>query len=168
MFGGDLRLAPLVSCPETVRIAWMLAARERRRMRGTWSIEDDRAWLDDVGEMLDEWQVPAALALVPVKIWMQHHSMHPLPRSSSQLVQGKWRRLPAPLPHEEASFQHAPGAAYVPAMAVRRRTSVSRTGRWSGPSLAVPDRTSVEGARGRAMLSLFLGARPGEQCHQHG
>ncbi|RBL87242.1 hypothetical protein DDE05_04860, partial [Streptomyces cavourensis] len=75
--GGDLRLAPLVSSPETMRLAWTLAARERRRMRGNWSVEHDRAWLDAVGAMLDEWQMPAALALVPVEIWMQHHSMPP-------------------------------------------------------------------------------------------
>ncbi|MCX5395361.1 TniQ family protein [Streptomyces sp. NBC_00094] len=101
--GGDLRLAPLVSYPETVRLALMLAARERRRMRRAWSVEHDRAWLAAVGAMLEEWQMPAALALAPVEIWMQHHSMPPLHRSVSRPVQGKWRRLPAPLPHEDAS-----------------------------------------------------------------
>ncbi|MFD7978746.1 TniQ family protein [Streptomyces sp. NPDC059071] len=99
--GGDLRTAPLVSYPETVQLAWMLAARERRRMRGTWSLEHDRAWLDRVGETLDAWQVPAALALVPVAIWMQHHSL-PLPHDCIRPARGKWRRLPAPLPHEDA------------------------------------------------------------------
>ncbi|MFD7068267.1 TniQ family protein [Streptomyces sp. NPDC059913] len=101
--GGDLRLAPLVSYPETMQLAWILAARERRRMRGTWSVEHDRAWLAAVGAMLEEWQMPAALALAPVEIWMQHHSMPPLHRSISRPVQGKWRRLPAPQPHEDAS-----------------------------------------------------------------
>jgi hypothetical protein len=100
--GGDLRLAPLVSYPETMRLAWMLAARERRRLRGTLNTEHNQAWLDDVGEMLDEWQMPAALALAPVGIWMQHHGMPPLHRSSSRPTQGKWRRLPASLPHEGA------------------------------------------------------------------
>ncbi|MCI4078868.1 TniQ family protein [Streptomyces sp. MMS21 TC-5] len=101
--GGDLRLAPLVSYPETVRIAWMLAARERRRMRGTWGIEDDKMWLDAVGELLDEWRMPVALALVPVNIWMQHHGMPPHRKTTGRPAQGRWRRLPAPLPHEDAS-----------------------------------------------------------------
>ncbi|MEI5011714.1 hypothetical protein RB196_34595 [Streptomyces sp. PmtA] len=99
--GGDLRTAPLVSYPETVQLAWMLATRERRRMRGSWGVEHDRAWLDAVGEMLEEWQMPTALALVPVDIWMQHHSMPTHRQNTGRPAQGKWRRLPAPLPHED-------------------------------------------------------------------
>jgi hypothetical protein len=99
--GSDLRIAPLVLYPEAVRLAWMLAARERRRMRGTWGVEMDQAWLNAVGEMLEEWQMPAPLALMPVGIWIQRHSSPPLAAGADQPAQGKWRRLPTPLPHND-------------------------------------------------------------------
>ncbi len=53
--------------------------------------------------MLEEWQVPAALALAPLEIWMQHHHMPPLRRSVSRPERSKWRGLPAPRPHEGAA-----------------------------------------------------------------
>src|SRR3954468_23103078 len=51
----------------------MLAARERRRMRGTWDVESDPTWLDTMGGGLEEWQMPAQLSLLPANIWTQHH-----------------------------------------------------------------------------------------------
>jgi len=100
--GSDLRIAPLVVYPEAVRLAEMLAARERRRMRGTWGVEMDQAWLDAVDKVLEEWQMPATLALMPVSIWMQRHGAPPLAAGAGHPAQGKWRRLPAPLPHDDA------------------------------------------------------------------
>ncbi|MEU0956135.1 TniQ family protein [Streptomyces niveus] len=97
--GGDLRIAPLVCYPETVHVAWMLAVRERRRMRGTWSAEADREWLDQMGTLLDDWGMPALSALLPVGLWRQHHSGPPLVTREQRPGQGRWRRLPAPLPH---------------------------------------------------------------------
>ena len=97
--GSDLRIAPLVAYPEVVRLTGMLAARERRRMRGTWDIETEKAWLNAVGLMLEEWQMPSALALAAVDIWTHHHSTPPLPEGEQQPARGQWRRLPPPQPH---------------------------------------------------------------------
>ncbi|WP_184503326.1 TniQ family protein [Streptomyces botrytidirepellens] len=100
--GSDLRVAPLVCYPEVVHLAYVLAARERRRMRGTWSTETDKAWLRRVGDLLEEWQMPAALALVAVDIWRQRHSTPPPGTGATRPSQGRSRRLPVPLPHQDA------------------------------------------------------------------
>lgn len=100
--GGDLRVAPLVSYPEVIHLAYALAGRERRRMRGTWSVQADKAWLNDIGELLEEWRMPAVPALGPVGLWMRHHSAPPLPAGAERPGRGRYRRLPTPLPHDEA------------------------------------------------------------------
>ncbi|MGC5008824.1 hypothetical protein [Streptomyces sp. DT203] len=102
LVGSDLRIAPLVSYPETVHLAGLLAARERGRMRGTWSADADRAWLGQTGGLLEEWGMPALPALLVFGLWMQHHSGPPLPLGKAGPAQGRWRRLPASLPHTAA------------------------------------------------------------------
>ncbi|MFJ4519212.1 TniQ family protein [Streptomyces sp. NPDC088816] len=97
--GSDLRIAPLVCYPEAVHLAGLLARRERRRMRGTWSVAADRGWLEQTGGLLEEWDIPALPALLPVDVWIQHHSSRPLAAGDPRPSQGRWRRLPAPLPH---------------------------------------------------------------------
>ncbi|MET8621299.1 TniQ family protein [Streptomyces albidoflavus] len=101
--GSDLRIAPLVAYPEVVALAWMLAARERRRMRNSWSVGQDGAWLNQVGGTFSGWRMPAGPAQMAVELWMRQHSGAALPTDTGvRPAQGKWRRLPAPLPHEDA------------------------------------------------------------------
>ncbi|MFE0824244.1 TniQ family protein [Streptomyces sp. NPDC058847] len=97
--GSDLRIAPLVCYPEAVHLAHLLAQRERRRMRDTGNVYADRDWLDHVGGTLEDWNIPVLPALLPVDLWMQHHSSPPLADGEPRPAQGRWRRLPAPLPH---------------------------------------------------------------------
>ncbi|MDT0382441.1 hypothetical protein RM572_27155 [Streptomyces sp. DSM 42041] len=122
--GSDLRVAPLVSYPEVVYLAYALARRERRRMRGTWSFQDDKAWLNDIGELLKERRMPAIPALAPVNLWMQHHSTPPLPASAKRPERGRSR--PAhPTPPRPDAHRHAPGRPDLSAPAVRRRTGTT-------------------------------------------
>ncbi|MFD7817660.1 TniQ family protein [Streptomyces sp. NPDC059785] len=97
--GSDLRIAPLVGYPETVHLAGLLAGRERRRMRGTWSADTEREWIGRLGSLLEGWGMPAAPALLLVGRWMEQHSGVPLATDMVRPAQGRWRRLPAPVPH---------------------------------------------------------------------
>ncbi|MGX5397160.1 TniQ family protein [Streptomyces anulatus] len=97
--GSDLRIAPLVSYPETVRLAGGLAARERRRLRGTWDANADQAWRKLIDGLLREWEMPALLASLPLDRWADQHSGPVASLSEERPSRGRWRRLPAPFPH---------------------------------------------------------------------
>ncbi|MFB4427074.1 TniQ family protein [Streptomyces sp. QL37] len=99
--GSDLRIAPLVSYPETVRLAGALASRERRRLRGTWDAGDDQAWSTLTSGLLREWEMPEP-AFLALDWWMDQHSIPAPALREERPSRGRWRRLPAPLPHTAA------------------------------------------------------------------
>lgn len=80
----ELRVAPLVFYPEAVRLAQMLGARERRRLRRTLTRDEDRAWLERVGLLLEEWGISADEGLDVVGIWADRHPLLPRPRRTRQ------------------------------------------------------------------------------------
>ncbi|MER7878374.1 hypothetical protein ABTY63_33345 [Streptomyces solisilvae] len=100
----ELRIAPLVFYPEAVRLAQALAARERQRLRHTLTQEEDRAWLDRVALLLDEWSIPVIEDLDLVRVWASHHPLLPRPLRAAEAAaerpaRGRYRRLPVHAPH---------------------------------------------------------------------
>lgn len=100
----ELRVAPLVFYPEAVRLATLLAARERRRLRRTLTRQEDRSWLERVALLLDECGIPVIEGLDVVAVWAGQHSLLPRPRDWAQPaaerpVRGRLRRLPLHAPH---------------------------------------------------------------------
>lgn len=97
--GSDLRIAPLACYPEVVQLAFLLAVRERRRMRGTWGSGPETAWLEKVAAKMEDWRMPVAAGMHLFGAWVQRHST-PLPASGARRpAQGRWRPLPTPMPH---------------------------------------------------------------------
>lgn len=104
----ELRVAPLVFYPEAVRLAQVLAVRERRRLRRTLTRDDDRAWLAGAAVLLDEWGIPAVPGLDVVEAWAGRHPLLPKPKRGSRAggaaarpARGRYRRLPLPAPHTD-------------------------------------------------------------------
>lgn len=97
--GSDLRIAPLVCYPEITQLTFLLAARERRRMRGTWDTGTETAWLERVAAKAEDWRIPVAAGMHLFDAWVQRHSTPPLAAGARRPVQGRWRPLPTPPPH---------------------------------------------------------------------
>ncbi|MET8014850.1 hypothetical protein [Streptomyces sp. NPDC005336] len=90
--------------PEAVRLAQALADRERRRLRRTLTQEEDRAWLERVALLLDEWGIPVIEGLDLVGVWASRHPLLPRPRRAAEAAAerpacGRYRRLPVHAPH---------------------------------------------------------------------
>ncbi|MGW1987872.1 hypothetical protein ACWCPJ_36395 [Streptomyces collinus] len=107
----ELRVAPLVFYPEAVHLARALAARERRRLRRTLTLDEDHAWLERVALLLEEWAIPAEGRDV-VEIWACQHPLLPQPRRTRQTstmagrpARGRHRRLPVHAPHTEQTLE---------------------------------------------------------------
>jgi hypothetical protein len=120
--GSALRTAQLVSYPEVVELAYALARRERRRLRGApngtgtgiGGADRDRHWLDTVREQMRQWQMLHGPALFAVEQWLSQHSQHSpatVPLTDSRPGRGntperpgrsRYRRLPASDPHRDA------------------------------------------------------------------
>jgi hypothetical protein len=108
----ELRVAPLVFYPEAARLAQALAARERRRLRRTLAKDDDRAWLERVALLLDEWGIPVIPGLDVVGIWAAQHPLLPRPRparraphAAARPARGRPRRLPLSAPHNDQTLE---------------------------------------------------------------
>ncbi|MEU1003765.1 TniQ family protein [Streptomyces tibetensis] len=99
---SGLRLAPLVAYPETVLLATELAARERRRLRGTQSREQDGVWLGHLRDAFTSWGMPGDIAVEPVLDWAVLHQGRPR-RGVQRPAQGRLRRLPLCGPHPTAT-----------------------------------------------------------------
>ncbi|MCZ4120252.1 TniQ family protein [Streptomyces sp. H39-S7] len=105
--GGDLRAAALVAYPEVADLARALAARERRRMRGSWTDADDDGWLNSLRGRLEDWQMPSSHAVLPLSQWAAQHSAptggrapgSDLEQANRRPSRGRYRRLPATYPH---------------------------------------------------------------------
>ncbi|WP_282698262.1 TniQ family protein [Streptomyces sp. CC208A] len=97
----DVRCAPLVLYPEAVHLAEAMAARERRRLRGPLTPTQAGLWLHHVAGFLEDWRMPADLAIQPVLLWAaRHQDPDPAPRQTSpRPARGRYRRLPLPHPH---------------------------------------------------------------------
>lgn len=106
----ELRVAPLMFYPETVRLAQALAARERRRLRRTLTPDEDRAWMEQVTHLVGSWGMPVAEASSLVGIWTLHHPLLPWPRRTRPAAapppaHGRWRRLPSAAPHTDQTLE---------------------------------------------------------------
>ncbi|MET8182461.1 hypothetical protein [Streptomyces sp. NPDC005336] len=105
----ELRIAPLVFYPEAVRLAQALAARERQRLRHTLTQEEDRAWLEQVARLLDEWGILVIEGLDLVRIWASHHPLLPRQRRAAgpaeRPTRGRYRRLPMHAPHTDQMLE---------------------------------------------------------------
>ncbi|MGX9225072.1 TniQ family protein [Streptomyces albus] len=96
----DVRCAPLVLYPEAVHMAEAMAARERRRLRGTLTTNQAHSWLHHVAALLDDWQMPADLAIQPALQWAaRHQNPDPAHQPNPRPARGRYRRLPLPHPH---------------------------------------------------------------------
>ncbi|MET9221764.1 hypothetical protein ABZX65_23770 [Streptomyces sp. NPDC003300] len=94
-----LRVAPLVFYPEAVSLAQALATRERRRLRGTLTLNDHHRWLARVASLMDRWGIPDEPGLDPVERWADRHPPLTPRRQNTPLpverpARGRFRRLP--------------------------------------------------------------------------
>ncbi|MCX5316106.1 hypothetical protein [Streptomyces sp. NBC_00154] len=112
----ELRIAPLVFSPEAVRLAYRLAARERQRQRRTLTEDADRAWLEEVAGLLEQWRIPVVEGLAMVEAWMvRHPPLRPVPagRAASKKAvveaerprRGRYRHLPLHAPHTDPALE---------------------------------------------------------------
>ncbi|OIJ63254.1 TniQ family protein [Streptomyces mangrovisoli] len=96
--GSDRRVAALVAYPEVVRLAGVLAARERRRLRGSLSQDQDVDWLRGVQRLFASWGLRGTFPMEPVLQWAALHSGRARP-SGPRPARGRYRRLEASGPH---------------------------------------------------------------------
>ncbi|MFJ7241746.1 hypothetical protein ACIQWB_32085 [Streptomyces olivaceus] len=104
----ELRVAPLVFYPEAVRLAGLLAARERQRLRRTLTAESQAAWVERVTGLLEAWDIRLPEGLMMIAIWARRHPPLDEPRSGERADASRparGRRRPLPL-----SAGHAPHA----------------------------------------------------------
>ncbi|MEU0786823.1 TniQ family protein [Streptomyces sp. NPDC006173] len=102
--GSDRRVAALVAYPEVVQLAGLLAARERRRLRGSLSRAQDADWLRGVQSRFSEWGLRGSFPMEPVLQWAARHSGRA--GRGQRPSRGRYRRLGTSDPHGET-----PGAA---------------------------------------------------------
>ncbi|MHB6903990.1 TniQ family protein [Streptomyces sp. DB-54] len=98
--GSDRRVAALVAYPEVVRLAGALAARERRRLRGSLSRAQDANWLRGVQSLFSSWGLRGSFPMEPVLQWAARHSGQ-ASRSGPGPARGRYRRLGASGPHPQ-------------------------------------------------------------------
>ncbi|MFD4998699.1 TniQ family protein [Streptomyces buecherae] len=102
----ELRVAPLVFYPEAVRLAAVLAARERQRLRGTLTARSETAWVGRVTGLLEAWGIPLPAALMMIAWWVRRHPPLDEPRPRKRVaVQRPARGRHRPLP---LCTSHAP------------------------------------------------------------
>jgi hypothetical protein len=76
-----------------------MAARERRRLRGTLTPGQAHRWLHHLADRLDAWQMPGDLAIQPVLRWTAYHQEPARPaRPTPRPAHGRYR-LPLAAPH---------------------------------------------------------------------
>ncbi|TCR15943.1 TniQ protein [Streptomyces sp. BK205] len=98
--GSDRRVAALVAYPEVVQLAGALAARERRRLRGSWSRAQETDWLRGVQALFASWELRGSVPMEPVLQWAALHSGRAR-LSGPKPVRGRYRRLGASGPHPQ-------------------------------------------------------------------
>ncbi|MEU2955932.1 TniQ family protein [Streptomyces xanthochromogenes] len=98
--GSARRVAALVAYPEVVQLAGVLAARERRRLRGSWSRAQDTDWLRGVQALFSSWELRGSFPMEPVLQWAALHSGRP-GRSGPVPARGRYRRLGTSGPHSQ-------------------------------------------------------------------
>ncbi|MCQ9178643.1 TniQ family protein [Streptomyces sp. IBSBF 2953] len=98
--GSDRRVAALVAYPEVVRLADALAARERRRLRGSWSRAQDVDWLRGVQSLFSSWGLWGSVPMEPVLQWAARHSGQAAQPGPGP-ARGRHRRLGASGPHPQ-------------------------------------------------------------------
>lgn len=108
--GSDRRVAALVAYPEIVQLAGVLAARERRRLRGSWSHAQDTDWLRGVQGLFSSWGLRGSFPMEPVLQWAALHSGRAV-MSGPGPARGRYRRLGTSGPHPQV-----PGAAALEAL----------------------------------------------------
>jgi hypothetical protein len=94
-----LRVAPLVFYPEAVRLAQALAARERKRLRHTLTLNDHHRWLAAVAALMDRWGIADEPGLDAVELWADRHPpltprRRATPPPAERPARGRYRRLP--------------------------------------------------------------------------
>ncbi|MEY2244838.1 hypothetical protein AB8A21_18310 [Streptomyces sp. BF23-18] len=100
--GSDRRVAALVAYPEVVQLAGVLAARERRRLRGSWSRAQDTDWLRDVQRLFYSWELRGSFPMEPVLQWAARHSGQ-AGLSGPKPARGRYRRLCVSGPHPQVA-----------------------------------------------------------------
>jgi len=98
--GSDRRVAALVAYPEVVQLAGVLAARERRRLRGSLSRAQDADWLRGVQGLFSSWGLRGSFPMEPVLQWAALHSGR-AGLSGPGPARGRYRRLGASGPHPQ-------------------------------------------------------------------
>ncbi|MFJ3421918.1 TniQ family protein [Streptomyces sp. NPDC086082] len=98
--GSGRRVAALVAYPEVVRLAGVLAARERRRLRGGSSRAQDADWLRGVQSVFSSWGLRGSFPMEPVLQWTARHS-GPAGLPGPRPARGRHRRLGASGPHPQ-------------------------------------------------------------------
>ncbi|MGQ4374795.1 TniQ family protein [Streptomyces sp. SAS_267] len=98
--GSDRRVAALVAYPEVVRLAGVLAARERRRLRGSLSRAQDTDWLRGVQSLFSSWGLRGSFPMEPVLQWAARHSGQ-AGLSGPEPARGRYRRVCASGPHPQ-------------------------------------------------------------------